>query len=185
MISETLSHYYREAPFQTLSELSPADAAPLLFSLAGKRRLPYRLRHPEYLRRRRAIEQRMRRAFVEKGGQPRRQHPHYMILGRSTHWEILEPNVVTVPLAALKNDAVSFTYTDSFYTYSATTLRGIPIPAQPHRGKVYCLDELDELVAAFGLPPGYDDPDERFDLYIEAQIWDDAPLDRILAAGGK
>jgi hypothetical protein len=46
----------------------------------------------------------------------------------------------------------------------------------PHRRTVYQLDELDDALREHGWPPGYADPQEEFDVYVEAQVWDDAPL---------
>jgi hypothetical protein len=103
-----------------------------------------------------------------------------MILGRSPYWEKMEPNVVVVPLADFPPDIISFTYTDSFYAFSDATLRGRPIPLKPHRRTVYRLAELDYVVREFGMPPGYANPNEEFDVYIEAQIWDDQPLQEFL-----
>lgn len=180
MIPNYLTHYYRQSPFRTLSDLAPGDADDLVARLTEERSLPFRLTHAEYMPRRRQIEQQIRHAFVEKGGRPTRGNPHYMILGRSPYWEKMEPNVVVVPLAHFPSDIISFTYTDSFYTFSEATLRGRPIPLKPHRRTVYRLHELDEVVREFGMPPGYADVNEEFDVYIEAQIWDDQPLQESL-----
>jgi hypothetical protein len=42
------------------------------------------------------------------------------------------------------------------------------------------LHELDEVVREFGMPPGYANVNEEFDVYIEAQVWDDQPLQGFL-----
>jgi hypothetical protein len=163
-----------------LSDLAPGDVDDLVARLAEERTLPFRLTQTEYMPRRRKIEQRVRHEFVEKGGRPTRSNPHYMILGRSPYWEKVEPNVVVVPLSNFPPDVISFTYTDSYYTFSDATLRGRPIPPRPHRRTVYRLCELDDVVREFGMPPGYVNADEEFDVYIEAQIWDDQPLQEYL-----
>jgi hypothetical protein len=105
-----------------------------------------------------------------------------MILGRSALWEEKEPNAVAVPLRVFSCDIISFTYSDSFYTFSDKTLHGTLIPSALHRGRVYRLDELTDAVREFGMPPGYTNPTEEFDAYIEAQIWDDRPLWRYVQA---
>ena len=99
-----------------------------------------------------------------------------MILGDSPLWERRSQNSVQIPLSSFNTDVVSFTYSDSYYAFAGTTLRGIPIPEAPHRAKLFVKDELSDIVKEFGLPPGYTDPDEQFDVYVEAQIWDDSPL---------
>ena len=173
VIPDFLTHYFHEAPFQTLSELDDDAVAETIAGISGVRELPFRLTHPEYLPRRRVIEQQMRSAFAQKGGSPRLVHPHYLILGRSPHWEAIGCKSLSIPLAHFDPDVISLTYTDSVYTFSPITLRGIEIPDRPHRRTVYRVEELESIVARFGLPPGYTNPDELFDTYIEAQVWDE------------
>ncbi len=172
-LPDYLTHYFYEAPFRSLTALDASAAAAMIAELAKTRTLPFRLSCAEYLPRRRAIEAQMRAAFVAKGGRVALEHPHYLILGRSTHWEQQGARSLTIPLAHFDPDVVSITYTDSYYTFFPTTLRGIPIPVKPHRGMVYRLDDLGILVQEFGLPAGYSNPEEHFDVYIEAQVWDE------------
>jgi hypothetical protein len=121
----------------------------------------------------------MREAFIDKGGQPKRQNPHYFVLGTfSLYEEAAGWQSLSVPLAAFDPSAVSFTYTDSFFAYSERNLRGVPIPPRPYHRQVFTLTELGDLVTQYGLPGERwrDEPEHRFDVYIEAQVWDDAPL---------
>ena len=182
MLPSFLYHYYREFPFLTLSDLSPAEVDELVGQLAEQRSLPFRLKQTQYMPYRRKVEQQVRLAFIQKGGRPTRENPHYMILGRSPHWEELEPHVVVVPLTKFSSDKISFTYTDSFYTFSDSTLHGRSIPKTPHHRTVYRMGDIHDVVRQYGMPPGYTDPNEEFDVYIEAQIWDDVPLQNYLRA---
>jgi hypothetical protein len=52
---------------------------------------------------------------------------------------------------------------------------------KPYRGQVYRLEELPALVHQFGIPQLWN-PEGKLgpDRYIEAQIWDDAPLQAYL-----
>jgi hypothetical protein len=121
----------------------------------------------------------MRTQFAGLGGKPTRANPHYAILGTfSLYEDDQEYKSVRLPLASLPPDSVSFTFTDSFFTFSNANLRGIPIPERPYHGRVYRLEDVPGLVAEYGLPGERwrTEPDRRFDVYIEAQIWDDAPL---------
>ena len=53
---------------------------------------------------------------------------------------------------------------------------------KPYRKQVYTLDELPELIDRYGLPQEWNmDGTHGPDRYIEAQIWDDAPLQRYSA----
>jgi hypothetical protein len=177
-LPDVLTHYYRDRPFHSLSDLEDEAIAGVLEEIAGRRELEFRLTREEYLPRRRQIESEMRAQFVELGGRPVRESPHYAILGTFSLYED-DPGwrSVSAPLNAVASD-VTFTFTDSFFVFSERNLRGVAIPPRPYYGRVYRLDDLDELVRAFGLPGERwrHEADRRFDVYVEAQIWDDAPL---------
>jgi hypothetical protein len=172
-LPDYLTHYYREIPFQSLTELESSDAARVLLDLGAVRELPFRLTHPLYLVRRREIEATMRSRFIEKGGAPQLEHPMYLILGRSALWEQMEPHSVEVSLATIPDEVLSFTFTDSFFAFSSHNLHGAAIPPQPFHGDVYLRTELPALVVAFGLPgiAPNDNLHPVFDPYIEAQLW--------------
>ena len=172
-IPDHLTHYYRVTPFKSLTELEPGDADDVVRVLAGERALPFRLTHPDYLARRREIEGGMRDLFARTGGEPQTDHPCYLILGRSSAWEQLEPRSIRIPLATIPDELLSFTFTDSFFAFSSHNLHGAEIPAQPFHRQVFRQSQLPELVAEFGLPgiaPG-DRLHPLFDPYVEAQLW--------------
>jgi hypothetical protein len=174
-----LTHYYRDEPLRTLSDLDEAGAIAVLSAISARRDPDFRLTREEYLPRRRAIESIMRRAFIDKGGRPQRANPHYFILGTFSLWEDdAAMHALQMPLDAFSPDVVSFTYTDSYFAYSETNLRGITIPARPYHKQVFRLEELPALVSQYGLPGNRwrDEPDRIFDVYIEAQVWHDEPL---------
>jgi hypothetical protein len=81
---------------------------------------------------------------------------------------------VRIPLADFAPACVSFTYGDTF-----------PAMRYPdgkrYRGQVYMLNELPDLIREFGLPQDWN-PEGALgpDRYIEAQVWDNAPLDGFL-----
>jgi hypothetical protein len=75
-----------------------------------------------------------------------------------------------VPLSVCLPATLSFTYGDSFPAMRRKDGR-------PYRGQVYTLAELPELIAMFGLPQEWNhDGHDGSERYIEAQLWDDAPL---------
>jgi hypothetical protein len=171
-----VSHYYlgHRRPFLNLSDLTEArrnDVMRELIALrrAGRQARPFGARYAQW---RDLTERRLRELFIQRGGTPRRQSPHYFVLGGSSWFAGLAEDMqtLTLPLSALPAAATSFTLLDSFAAMGFAGRFGYPDDAKSHERQVYLLHELDETVAAYGLPPG---TDER---YIEVQLWDDEPV---------
>lgn len=175
-----LTHYYRDVPFHTLSDLQDEQVTQTLQEISRQRELDFRLTRDEYLPRRRVIEAEMRAQFMQRGGKPARQAPHYAILGTFSLYES-DPHwrSVAVPLNEVPSDVLSFTFTDSFFAFSDRNLRGVAIPPRPYHRCVYRLEDLPGLNEEFGLPGERwrTEPDRVFDVYVEAQIWDDAAVE--------
>ena len=173
-LPDFLSHYYERAtgPFSNLSDLPEEEAERVLNNIREKDEIFASRRAADYLDVRRELEARVRVLFVAKGGQPCRERPHYMILGACPWLQAwyIEGCELRIPLAAFSPGCVSFTYGD---TFPAMRYRD----GKPYRGQVYTLAELPALVAQFGLPQHVNAEGKLGpDRYIEAQIWDDAPL---------
>ena len=104
-----------------------------------------------------------------------------MILGSCT-WGVswyLDGRELRIPLVDFSIENVSFTYGDSF---PAMRYRD----GKPYRGQVYTLEELPGLVLQFELPQNWNPEGLKGpECYIEAQIWDDAPLKDYLNKKGK
>ncbi len=184
---EFLTHYYRphSRPFLSLSPLSDAEVAAVLGTLAGFEPLPFRLTHPSYLTERRRIEERMHELFLAKGGRPERRHPHYFVLGEFSLWESDGSRKVQIPLPRLPAALLSFTFTDSFFNFRAKNLRGVSIPRRPYHGQLFTREELPGAIRDHGLPgeAWRTDPERRFDVYVEAQLWGDEPVAAFLGSG--
>jgi hypothetical protein len=179
ILPDRLTHYYRDVPFHTLSDLDDAAVARTLEQAAQSRDLEFRLTRDEYLPRRREIEAEMRRQLIALGGAPARSSPHYAILGTfSLYEDDAAWRSVSASLDEIDPSALTFTFTDSYFNFSDTNLRGVPIPRRPYHKHVYRLEDLPALVEQFGLPGDRwrTEPESIFDVYIEAQIWDDAAL---------
>lgn len=173
-VPDFLTHYYECAsgPFRNLSDLPPDEAEATLDAIRQRGGVFASKRAGDYLQVRRALEARVRRLFVTKGGRPQRARPHYMILG-ACPWLMTwyrEGCAVRIALDAFDAAAVSFTYGDTFPAMRRQDGR-------PYRGQVYTLAELPDIVARYGLPQVWN-PDGAHgpDRYIEAQVWDDAPI---------
>ena len=173
-----LCHYYEasKGPFLNLSHVPLEEAESVLDQIRQAGAGFASRRSLDYLRIRRELEDKVRRLFVEKGGQPRRERPHYMILG-SCPWVkdwYQDGRELRVPLAHFSPEIVSFTYGDTFPAMRVADGR-------PYRGQVYVLEELPEIVRLYGLPQewnrgGAHGPER----YIEAQVWDDEPIREFL-----
>jgi hypothetical protein len=138
-------------------------------------------RAPDYLVIRRELEQRIRGLFIARGGQPRRETPHYFILG-SCPWVqswYRDGREVRVPLTDIDPAVVSFTVGDSFPAMRYQD-------GKPYRGQVYRVAELPDVIRLYGLPQVWN-PDGKLgpDRYIEAQVWDDEPLKDWLRTRGE
>lgn len=174
MIPDYLTHYYetgREA-FRNLSDLPPDEAEAVLGAIRARGAGFASKRAADYLVIRRDLEDLVRARFVEKGGQPIRQRPHYMILG-SCDWLkswYAQGGEVRIQLDQFDGRIVSFTYGDTFPAMRYGD-------GKPYRRQVYTLAELPELVERYGLPQDWNaDGALGPDRYVEAQIWSDTPL---------
>jgi hypothetical protein len=162
----------RIGPFVNLSDLPLDEAEAHLERIRQTGQTFASQRTPDYLTIRRALEAQVRESFIRKGGQPKRERPHYMILG-TCPWLLdwyRNGCEMRIPLMQFDPEILSFTYGDTFPALCF-------VDGKPFRGQVYCLEELPELVHKFGMPQALN-PDGKIglDRYIEAQIWDDTPL---------
>ena len=100
----------------------------------------------------------------------------YMILG-TCPWGLtwyLDGRELCIPLKEFPSEIVSFTYGDTFPAMRYQDNK-------PYRGQVFCLKELPDVVLKFGLPQAWNAEGKHGpDRYIEAQIWDNAPLVKYL-----
>ena len=177
-VPETLYHYYERTrgPFVHLSDLPYPEAERILEAIRKDGVTFAARRAPEYLAIRRGLEEQVRALFIAKGGRPIRQCPHYLTLGPCP-WLLdwyRDGCELALPMAAIDSAVVSFTYGDMF---PAMRLRD----AKPYRGQVYRWDELPDLVARYGVPQDWNHDGSRGpERYIEAQLWDEAPVARMM-----
>lgn len=179
-VPDVLCHYYEAAngPFRSLSALPIAQAEAVLERIRRSGHGFASQRQADYLTVRAEVEARVRRLFIDKGGQPTRTYPHSMVLGRSAWikgWYV-EGCELCLPLGRFPPPIVSFTYGDIFPAMRYQD-------GKPYRGQVYRLDELPALIEQYGLPQEWNAAGRLGpERYIEAQVWDDAPLLAYLGA---
>lgn len=173
-IPQHLYHYYEATvgPFVNLSDLPQAEAEIILEGIRRRKLIFAGERSSEYLTIRRALEEKVRAAFIRKGGEPTRRRPHYMTLGACPWLEewYQDGRWLRLPLTAFDPKSVSFTYGDTFPAMRYDD-------GKTHRKQVYLMEDLSELINLYGLPQLWN-PDGRRgpDRYIEAQIWDEGAL---------
>ena len=186
-LAKLLTHYYRpfSRPLLNLLDLLEPERSEVLGQIADHEPLPYRLTQPDHLPQRRRIEERMRARFIEKGGRPDRRHPRYFVLGEFSLWESDRSCKVQIPLRSVPAHSVSFTLTDSFFNYRRANLRGAVIPSRPYHDELYTLSELAQQLEIYDLPTEEwrNNRDRMFEVYVEAQLWDDEPIEHLL--GGR
>jgi hypothetical protein len=193
-IPDHVTHYYMASrpPFLNLSDLSEKALDPVMEHLAFERQSGQssRVFGRRYMELRRLTEQKLRRLFVEAGGTPLRESPHYFVLGSSCWYQGLAKDTkqVTLDLVELPEDATSITIPDSVTAMGLGETFGLHVDAKPHHGKVYRLSELKEVVERYGMPvdekvSNYDGYHHGpFEKYIEVQLWADGPVARFLEA---
>ncbi len=178
---EIIVHYYEAGrpPFQSLSDLTLEDAEAILQQIRQEGNVFASKRNMEYLGIRKSLEEQMYQLFLAKGGQPRRQRPHYFILGHCDwvkSW-YCHGREVEILLGTVDPRAISFTYGDSFPAMRYQDGR-------PYRCQIYILEELPGLIAQYGMPQEWNS-EGRYgpERYIEAQVWDDTPVQEYLCDG--
>jgi hypothetical protein len=181
-----LTHYYVRGtePFQSLSALSDAEAVRIMAGLYDETLFGVRFRDPaQYLQHRRRTEQWVRDEFIAKGGRPQADYPIPMVLGDSK-WLVKQAPIpeahaeIRIPLSAFTNYDVSFTYPDSMVSLWLSREKPVEYYLPGYHGKIFTLSEILAIVEEKGLPedawktdlPAYLAP------YIEAQVWNHAPL---------
>lgn len=184
-----LIHLYKRGttPFRSLSSLSDTDAIDLMQALYMEGSVFWeRFKEPAgYLQLRKQVEEWLRRAFIAKGGQPQAAYPIYMAWGRSKWMQTMLDTTtlattveIQVPLSALSESVVSFTYPDSMVSFLLNMERNPEYYLPAYHGQVFTYPEMRAIIETQGLPGygwGTELPSEMAN-YIEAQVWDHEAL---------
>jgi len=132
-------------------------------------------RNKRYYEHRTELERLMRSLFIEKGGKPVLDFPYYMVIGESpllATW-YNESEYIKIPINEFDLSMLSFTYGDSFPTFSQRITDGME-----YRKKVYLYDEILMLIQKYGLPQDTWNETYESPCYVEVQIWSDIPINR-------
>lgn len=172
-----LYHYFERkvGPFVSLSGLQVEEAMKIQALLNIKNKTFHAGKRSEkYYERRKYLEQLVRTLFIEKGGQPIRETPHYMVIGEcpwlATWFE--DSGYIKIPIKEFDLCTVSFTYGDTFPTFSPHVTDDME-----YRRQVYTYDEILNIIEKYGMPQDYwNEPVFAQPAYVEAQIWSDIPI---------
>jgi len=171
-----LYHYYERqiGPFVSLSNLTIEKAQQVQDNIKSENKTFAAQRYEGYLARRQYLEQLVRLMFIEKGGQPVRQTPHYMVIGECPWLATWYKNsdYLKIPIEKFDMKTVSFTYGDTFPTFSPNVTDDLE-----YRRKVYTYDEILVIIEKYGMPQdSWNEPVFAKPCYVEAQVWSDIPI---------
>lgn len=168
-----LYHYFEKAigAFKNLSEIDIEEAQKIQSQL---NKVFASQRNPEYLHRRKYLEQLVRGMFIQKGGKPERQTPYYMVIGECpwlSSW-YKESSFVKIPINDFDSNTISFTYGDTFPTFSDKVTDNLE-----YRKTVYTYDEIFKIIEKYGLPQDkWKEPVFAQPAYVEVQVWSNNPI---------
>ncbi len=173
-----LYHYFEKekGPFVNLSELPLDEAQKIQDNLQNEDKVFAAKRNPQYLSRRRYLEQLTRKMFIEKGGLPVRQTPYYMVVEEcpwlNTWYKAADH--IRIPIGEFDLKTISFTYGDTFPTFSPKVMDHLEF-----RKTVYTYDEILKVINKYGLPQNdWKEPIFAQPAYVEVQIWSDWPVEQ-------
>jgi len=171
-----LYHYYEKdtGPFVSLSNLIIEEAQKIQDGLKVENKTFAAQRNEKYLARRQFLEQLVRSLFIEKGGNPIRQTPHYMVIGvcpwLATWYK--DSDYIKIPIEEFDMNTVSFTYGDTFPTFSPSVKDNLE-----YRRNVYTYSEIVTIIDKYGMPQdSWNEPVFAKPCYVEAQVWSDIPI---------
>lgn len=176
-----LYHYYEKdiGPFRNLSDLSVDRAVDVLEDIRMTRPSSQAARRDmNYMNRRINYENQARALFVEKGGKPTREAPHYMVVEECEWLDswYLDSECIKIPVEEFPLDSISFTYGDMHPTFSPIVNDG-----KEYRKKLYTYKEILDVIQRYGLPQHWN-AEGKFgpERYIEVQIWTDEIIKKFL-----
>lgn len=169
-----LYHYFERAigAFRNLSDLTVSEAEDILQKIRSDRPSSQAAqRDINYIKRRVNYEALARSLFIEKGGKPTREAPHYMVV-EACEWLnswYIDGYFVKIPIEEFDTNTISFTYGDMHPTFSPFVNDG-----KEYRKKLYTYREILQVIEKYGLPQEWN-ADGKFgpERYIEVQIWSD------------
>jgi len=185
-IPNYITHYYEEerGALKSVSVLDREAAREVIRQITEKNEGFSNNRPPSYIDWRIEVENWLRDGFIKKGGMPKRKHPHYFVLGECDWLFTWYKNgrALKKELKEIDPSQITFTYPDSMVSYQLYqyyTLKNNPYfkdsAYNEYNGEVFLLNELENVVAKYGLPKGESKKGKPVgsEMYIEVQVWTD------------
>lgn len=171
-VPAVITHLYDpcRGPFRNICNLPDEEAERILDEIrnVGLPRLK-----PNYLPRRRKTEAWLLSERCRKQGRPYLQHPIYFFLGDRSDWrDASRSAAVVLPLEVFPEHVLTFTFPDSMASLPLSVDEKHLTDRKDHHGKVFTLAEIRAVITDVGMPCGRD----RYDTFVEVQVWDDRPL---------
>ncbi|TBN15759.1 hypothetical protein EYD46_11600 [Hyunsoonleella pacifica] len=168
-----------------LSDLSDEEVKPIISDLE-QRRLDGKLKRafPDwYFPQRKEAERNLLKSFIEKGGKPERNSPHYFCLGKSKGIELGYNNdfkTVELPIELVEKD-VLFSIGDTLFTFSKSHTEKIKWKNEWYQGKLYNYEETVEIIKELKLDLNNTESlNQNKIACIEGLIWSDKILKEVL-----
>jgi len=189
MIPDFITHYYLpdKKPFLNLSDLSKEEMDPIVKEL--NRRADEGKIHrgfPNwYFPQRKEAEKNLRKAFIEKGGNPKRKAPHYFTLGKffDLEWDYKNDfKTVEIPIELVKSKLM-FSIGDTILTFAKQHNPNAEKKwiNQWFQGKLYDYKETVDIIRKIGLDIDNEESFNELKVFcIETFIWCDDELNELL-----
>jgi len=163
--------YNIKEPFAKITDINSSNVQEYL-KFIDEKSLARKTYNTNYINKRLETEKKIRNRFIEKGGKPILEHPHYLVLENCDYWFFKEKNAfasLVIESAKFSKDIVSFTYGDSIPTFDNEFDDG-----KEYRKEVYTIDEIEGIINKYSLPQLWNYNSQYGpENYIEVQIWDD------------
>lgn len=142
-------HYPDKAPFLNLSDLPEEERNAIVKELnqRAQRGESQRTFPDWYFVQRREAEKKLRELYIQKGGQPKRNAPHYFVLGKSPIWEDIHQNFkfLQFNISEIETE-LYFSIGDSLWTMAQSQNPDQKWENKWYQGKLYDYQETCEIL---------------------------------------
>lgn len=186
MRTDIIGHWYLKdlgGPFRNILDCESQEREQIATKM--KERYDRSYFHEEYLTGRDEVEKTLYSRFKDRGGIPQSTRPVYFFLGENPSELIYsrrdEYDFKFFRIADIPSELISFTYPGSIASIQIAEQETALEFRSSYHGKIYLKEEIEEVVAEFGMP-GIDfipTGSRQHDVLVEAQIWSSSIFDEL------